>query len=76
MSIKIYSSKEQANGNFNNGEILEKKPIGFTQDGGELKPYSNIFYWADAWTPSSRTVLPPQWTRRTTDRGERSNRGA
>ena len=24
MSIKIYSSKEQANGNFNNGEILEK----------------------------------------------------
>ena len=25
MSIKIYSSKEQANSNFNNGEILEKK---------------------------------------------------
>ena len=38
MSIKIYSSKEQANGNFNSGEILEKKPIGFTQDGGELNP--------------------------------------
>ena len=29
-------------GNFNNGNILEKKPIGFPQDGGQLRPYSNL----------------------------------
>ena len=44
MGIKIFYAKDQANGNFNNGEILEKKPIGFPQDGGKLKPYSNLFY--------------------------------
>ena len=57
MSVKIFDKKEQASGNFNNGEILEKKPIGFPQDGGELKPYSNLFYWADAWTPVSRSTI-------------------
>ena len=50
MNLKIYNISEQAKGNFNNGEILENKPIGFPQDGGKLKPYSNLFYWAHAWT--------------------------
>ena len=44
MSISIYTKENQADGNFNYGEILEKKPIGFPQDGGKLKPYSNLFY--------------------------------
>ena len=57
MSVLIFSKQDQASGNFNNGEILEKKPIGFLQDGGELKPYSNLFYWADAWTPSFRSTI-------------------
>ena len=57
MSILIYNKEDQASGNFNSGEILEKKPIGFLQDGGELNPYSNLFYWADAWTPSSRSTI-------------------
>lgn len=57
MSILIYNKEDQASGNFNSGEILEKKPIGFPQDGGELNPYSNLFYWADAWTPSSRSTI-------------------
>lgn len=39
--------KEQVKGNFNNGEIIENKPIGFPQEGG-LEKYSNIFYWANA----------------------------
>ena len=43
MSINVFKKDTQANGNFNNGEILEKKPIGFPQDGGNLKPYSNLF---------------------------------
>lgn len=57
MPITIYNKDEQVSGNFNNGEILEKKPIGFAQDGGKLKPYSNLFYWADAWTPNSKSTI-------------------
>ena len=36
MPVAIYNKDEQVSGNFNNGEILEKKPIGFAQDGGKL----------------------------------------
>lgn len=46
--MKIISKAEQAYGAFNNGEIVENKPIGFPQDGGKVKPYSNLFYWAYA----------------------------
>jgi len=57
MSIQIFKKDIQANGNFNNGGILEKKPIGFPQDAGQLKPYSNLFYWAHAWAPSEDSVI-------------------
>ena len=57
MAINIFSKEEQASGNFNFGEILEKKPIGFHQDGGRLKPYSNLFYWAHAWTPGKKSTI-------------------
>ena len=46
--INLFTKSQQAYGEFNNGEIIENKPIGFPQDGGGLKPYSNIFYWAHA----------------------------
>ena len=46
MSISIYTKENQADGNFNYGEILEKKPIGFPQDGGKLKPC--LLYTSDA----------------------------
>ena len=57
MSINIFKKDDQANGHFNNGEILEKKPIGFPQDGGKLKPYSNLFYWAHAWAPLNDSII-------------------
>jgi len=57
MSISFFEKENQASGNFNNGEILEKKPIGFPQDGGKLKPYSNLFYWAHAWTPGKKSTI-------------------
>jgi redox-sensitive bicupin YhaK (pirin superfamily) len=57
MSISIYTKENQADGNFNYGEILEKKPIGFPQDGGKLKPYSNLFYWAHAWTSGTKSTI-------------------
>ena len=57
MAVNIYTKQDQASGNFNCGEILEKKPIGFPQDGGKLKPYSNLFYWAHAWTPNNKSTI-------------------
>ena len=57
MSVEVFTKEQQARGNFNNGEILEYKPIGFTQDGGDLKPYSNLFYWAHAWTPGNKSTI-------------------
>ena len=57
MAIDYYPIERQAVGNFNNGEILEKKPVGFPQDKGILKPYSNIFYWAHAWTTGKRSTI-------------------
>ena len=57
MSINIIKLKDQAQGQFNGGAILENKPIGFPQDGGSLRPYSNLFYWAHAWTPGERSLI-------------------
>ncbi|MDH4129175.1 MAG: pirin family protein, partial [Spirochaetota bacterium] len=50
MNILVIPMEEQVKGQFNNGKILENKPIGFPQDGGKQKPYSNLFYWAHAWS--------------------------
>ena len=57
MNIQVIKKEDQADGNFNNGEILEKKPIGFPQDGGKIRPYSNLFYWAHAWTPKGKSTI-------------------
>lgn len=56
MSIHLIKQKDQATGEFNNGEIVENKPIGFPREGGKLKPYSNLFYWAHAWSDNGSTI--------------------
>ncbi|MBN2520312.1 MAG: pirin family protein [Bacteroidales bacterium] len=56
MALTIIPVSEQADGEFNNGEIKEKKPIGFPQDNGKLKPYSNIFYWSFAKAYKDSTI--------------------
>lgn len=48
MSIQIIPKERQARGAFNGGEIVENKPIGFPREGGVIRPYSNLFYWAYA----------------------------
>jgi redox-sensitive bicupin YhaK (pirin superfamily) len=55
MSITIRTRDAQADGQFNGGAILEKRPIipGRTT---ETAPYSNIFYWANAWTDEGSTI--------------------
>jgi len=56
MAVLLVPKEDQANGAFNGGAILEKKPIGFSQDGGKLQPYSNLFYWAHAWSEGGSTI--------------------
>ena len=56
MSIHIVKKTHQASGQFNGGEILENKPISFPREVGELKPYSNLFYWAHAWSEKGSTI--------------------
>ena len=46
--MRIISKSQQAYGAFNNGQIIENKPIGFPQDKGFVRPYSSLFYWARA----------------------------
>ncbi len=56
MSVQLFPIEKQAKGAFNNGAILENKPIGFPGEGGQLKPYSNLFYWAHAWSNEGSTI--------------------
>ena len=54
--IEIFKQEDQAYGQFNNGEIIENKPIGFPTDGGPISSYSNLFYWAHAIAKSDSTI--------------------
>ena len=56
MKIQVYSKEDQAYGAFNGGEIIENKPVGFPREGGMLKSYSNMFYWANAIAKVDSTI--------------------
>ncbi len=56
MSIQIVPKERQARGAFNGGEIVENKPIGFPREGGAIRPYSNLFYWAYAEAKVDSTI--------------------
>ncbi|MDN5204508.1 pirin family protein [Fulvivirgaceae bacterium BMA10] len=56
MALTIYPKEKQAYGQFDAGAILENKPIGFPHEGGELRPYSNLFYWAHAWSDNGGLI--------------------
>ncbi len=56
MAIQIIPKERQGSGAFNGGEIIENHPIGFPQNGGEIKPYSNLFYWAHAKAKVDSTI--------------------
>lgn len=44
MSFEIFSKPTQVYSEFNEGEVIEYKAIGFPTDKGPVKPYSTIFY--------------------------------
>lgn len=48
MSLRVINKSQQAYGAFNGGQIIENKPIGFPREGGFVRPFSNLFYWARA----------------------------
>ena len=54
--IEIFTKEQQVYGEFNNGEIIENKPIGFPHETGGSKAYSNIFYWAYASSSINSTI--------------------
>lgn len=56
MSVRIIPKERQGTGAFNGGEIIENKPIGFPNDGGEVKPFSSLFYWAYAEAKTDSTI--------------------
>ena len=56
MALEIIPKDQQASGQFNGGQIVENKPIGFPQDGGNVRPYSNLFYWAYAEAVEESTI--------------------
>jgi hypothetical protein len=56
MKIQIIPKEKQAQGAFNGGEIVENKPIGFPREGGGVRPYSNLFYWAYAEANTDSTI--------------------
>jgi quercetin 2,3-dioxygenase len=54
MAIQIISRDRQAKGQFNYGAILENKPV--SAEGGPTRPFSNLFYWAHAWSSEGSTI--------------------
>lgn len=49
MSIEIRRKAAQVPGGFNGGAILENRPL-IPGHGDKVKPFSNLFYWAHAWS--------------------------
>lgn len=56
MSATIYPKEQQVKGQFNGGAILENKPVQMTVDKTKLQPYSNLFYWAHAWSDNGSLI--------------------
>lgn len=56
MSAIIYPKAQQVKGQFNGGAILENKPVQIDDDPTKLQPYSNLFYWAHAWSDEGSLI--------------------
>ncbi len=54
--IRVIPKDSQGYGAFNNGEIIENKPVSFPQEGGVGKPFSSLFYWANAIALKDSTI--------------------
>ncbi|WP_301173433.1 pirin family protein [Brevibacillus nitrificans] len=58
MSIRIYSIDQQVAGQFDEGRLVEQKPIGFPGEGSAVERVGTLFYWA--WFQAKEDAyLPP-----------------
>lgn len=46
MNITLFPPEKQADGAFDGGKIVEKKPIGFPGENSQVKRVGPLFYWA------------------------------
>lgn len=46
MKITVYEAHEQGSGKFDNGKIIEQKPIAFSHEPTAVKRIGPLFYWA------------------------------
>ncbi|MGC5327445.1 pirin family protein [Brevibacillus sp. SYSU BS000544] len=46
MSIRIFSTDQQVSGGFDEGKLVEQKPIGFPGEGSAVERVGTLFYWA------------------------------
>jgi redox-sensitive bicupin YhaK (pirin superfamily) len=52
--ITIIRREDQPDGQFNGGAVLEKRPVLYRS--GKTSPYSNLFYWAHAWSEKGSAI--------------------
>ena len=56
MKTDFMPRHRQAPGEFNDGEILEYRPVIPDHNIGGFKSYTNLFYWAHAWSDEGSTI--------------------
>ena len=56
MRIQFIPEGRQAPGSFNQGEIKEFRPVFPDGKYPHLSPFSNLFYWANAWAEKDSTI--------------------
>jgi len=54
MTTQIIRREDQADGQFNGGAVREKRPVFYQK--AQTFPYSNLFYWAHAWSDKGSTI--------------------
>jgi redox-sensitive bicupin YhaK (pirin superfamily) len=57
MSIRIFSTDQQVSGGFDEGKLLEQKPIGFPGEGSAVERIGTLFYWA--WFKAKEDAVLP-----------------
>lgn len=57
MSIRILPINQQASGQFDEGKLVEQKPIGFPGEGSAVDRVGTLFYWA--WFKAKETAYLP-----------------
>ncbi|WP_167577877.1 pirin family protein [Ammoniphilus sp. YIM 78166] len=58
MSMRVFSTDQQVSGGFDEGKLVEQKPIGFPGEGSTVDRVGTLFYWA--WFQAKEDAyLPP-----------------